>query len=182
MRLSDLSPHADTLAAVVLGALLATVSGVIANLFEARVRRRERERSAALLFGEVLSTLRVMLEGADAVRRRGDPYGPVTRRMLHAARRELDIYDRNREALMDLQDARLRADLHRLAVRLAMPVDGILDTLAVGGVGDEVRDRSFDFLIDTLGDLAPIVERLARVAGASFAHYDAMPRPGTAAT
>ena len=180
MRLSELSPHADTLAAVVLGAFLATVSGVIANLFEARVRRRERERSAALLFGEVLSTLRVMLEGADAVRHRGEPYGPVTQRMLHTARRELDIYDRNREALMDLQDARLRADLHRLAVRLAMPVDGILDSLAAE-VDDAVRDRSFEFLLQSLADLAPIVERLGRVAGTSFAHYDAMPRPGVAA-
>ena len=180
MRLSDLSPHADTLAAVVLGALLATVSGVIANLFEARIRRRERERAAALLFGEVLSTLRVVLEGAEAVRGRGDPYGPVTRRMLRTARRELDIYDRNREALMDLQDYRLRADLNRLAVRLAMPLDGMLDSFAADGVADEVRDRSFAFMRQTLQEIAPIVARLGRVAGASFDHYDAMPRPGTA--
>ncbi len=181
MRLSDLSPHADTLAAVVLGALLATISGVIANGFEARVRQRRRERSAALLFGEVLSTLRVVLEGADGVRGRGDPYGPVTRRLLHAARRELDIYDRNREALMDLRDAALRADLHRLAVRLAMPLDGILDTLDAGGGDNEARDRSFMFLMETLSELPRLVVRLGQVSGASFDHYDSMTRPGAPA-
>ena len=179
MRLSEFSPHADTLAAVVLGALLATISGVIANGFEARLRRRDRERSAALLFGEVLSTLRVVLEGADTVRGIGDRYGPVTRRLLHAARRELDIYDRNREALMDLRNATLRADLHRLAVRMALPLDGILDSLAAGA-DDEARDRSFAFLMETLTDLPRLVVRLGVVAGATFDHYDTMTRPGAA--
>ena len=78
------------------GALLATVSGIAANQLEAFFRRRERERAAALLFGEVLSTLRVILEGAERTRHVGVAYGPVTRRMLHAARREIDIYERNR--------------------------------------------------------------------------------------
>ena len=73
------SAHAETLVAVVLGALLATVSGIIANQLEAYLRRRERERSAALLFGAVLSTLRVLLESADRVRRIPPAFGPVTR-------------------------------------------------------------------------------------------------------
>src|SRR5579872_2276421 len=97
LDLSGVLTHADTLAAIVIGALVATISGVLANQVEAHFRRRERERLAALLFGEVFSTLRVILEGAEAARRRAPPYGSVTRRMLHAARRELDIYERNRE-------------------------------------------------------------------------------------
>ena len=110
MRLNplEMSPHGETLVAVVVGALLATVSGIAANQLEAFFRRREREKAAALLFGEVLSSLRVILEGAERTRRIGRPYGPVTRRMLHAARREIDIYDRNRENLLDLREATLR--------------------------------------------------------------------------
>lgn len=180
MRLADLSPHADTLAAVVLGALVAAVSGMIANQFEARLRRRERERSAALLFGEVLSSARIMLEGAAAARGRGEPYGPVTRRMLHAARRELDIYDRNREALMDLRDPALRADMHRLAIRVAMPLDGLLDSLRdPAGRDDASRDRAFEFMMDSVGQLPALTARLGKVAGVGFEHYDAMPTPGT---
>src|SRR5206468_10988324 len=108
----------ETLVAVVLGALLATISGLIANQWETHQRRRERERSAALLLGEVLSTLQVLLESAERIRQRPPPYGPVTRRMLRAARQEIGIYQRNREALVDLRDPALRADLHRLSVQV----------------------------------------------------------------
>ena len=69
LDLSGVLTHADTLAAIVIGALVATVSGVLANQVEAHFRRRERERLAALLFGEVFSTLRVILEGAEAASR-----------------------------------------------------------------------------------------------------------------
>ena len=101
MRLdaADLSIHSETLLAVLLGAVLATLSGLVATQFEAHLRRRERERDAALLFGELLSTLKVLIDTADRARGQGDPYGPFTIRMWRAVRRELDIYDRNREAL-----------------------------------------------------------------------------------
>ena len=101
----DLSSHNETLWAVILGALLATASGFLATQLEAWFRRRERERNAALLFGEVLSTIALLLEIADDTRGTGDPYGPVTMRMLLAARREIDVYDRNREQRYDRRDA-----------------------------------------------------------------------------
>jgi hypothetical protein len=178
LELPDFSPHA-TLAAVLAGALVATASGVIATQVEAFFQRRERERWAALLFGEIFSTVRILIEGADASRAIGPAYGPVTRRMLGAARREIEIYERNREALMDLRDARLRADMHGLAVRLAMPLDGILDSLGPDNQGaDAVRDRAFGFLKATLANLPPLVDRLGRLARHRFDYYDAMPRPG----
>lgn len=170
--------HADTLAAIIIGAMVATVSGVCANVLEAHVRRKERERSAALLFGEVFSTLRVILEGAEASRARGEPYGPVTRRMLHAARRELDIYDRNREALMDLRDGRLRAEMHGLAVRLAMPLDGMLDSF-VTQTDDGIRDGAMGFIMTSLAQIPALTARLGRVAHHRFDLYDTLPRPGT---
>jgi hypothetical protein len=185
MRLNPLetSPHGDTLVAIVLGALLATVSGVIANQLEAFFRRRERERAAALLFGEVLSTVRVILEGAERTRHVGAPYGPVTRRMLHAARREIDIYERNREGLLDLREARLRVELHALMVRLAMPLDGVLDSLADPSTGeDEARDRGFEFMVETLGAVPAMVARLGKTAGHQFDHYDRITQPGGAAS
>ena len=50
-----------TVWSVVAGAALATVGGLVAGQIENRLRRREREQSAALLFGELLSALRLVI-------------------------------------------------------------------------------------------------------------------------
>ena len=47
----------NTLIAVILGAILATIGGFVATMLERYLDKRERERNAALFFGEVLSTL-----------------------------------------------------------------------------------------------------------------------------
>ncbi len=162
----------ETLVAVVLGAVLATVSGVLANQLEAHVRRRERERSAALLFGEVLSTLKVLLESADRIRAFPPAYGPVTRRMLRSARREIDIYERNRETLVDLRDPALRADLHRLVVQIAMPLDGILDSVDdARPEEDDTRDRGFDWMMENSLRIPDLVARLGAIARHDFGHF-----------
>jgi hypothetical protein len=183
LRLPELaaSVHAETLAAVTLGAVVATLSGVAANLWEARIRRRERERSAALLFGEVISTLRTILAAALDSMSVGERYGQVTRRMLISARREVDIYERNRESLIDLRDPQLRVDVHSLMVRMTMPLDGILASLTDPSLADpEARERGVGFMVETLTKFPPLIERLARVAHQSFDRYDDVFAPGTA--
>jgi hypothetical protein len=92
-----------TLWAVIVGAILATVGGFAATQLEAHFRRRERERSAALLFGEVLSVIEIITVLTNETREHGDPFGPVTSRMLRAVRRETEVYERNRESLYDLR-------------------------------------------------------------------------------
>jgi len=191
----DPSSHNDTLWAVILGALLATASGFLATQLEAWFRRRERERNAALLFGEVLATIALLLEIADDTRKTGDPYGPVTMRMLLAARREIDVYDRNREQLYDLRDAEVRATLHTLVLRLTLPMDGVFDAAAeigtIRGVlasprtakaaRDEAVDRlaelearradGFDFVVEIAKTIDPLVARLRPIARHSFDNY-----------
>lgn len=178
LEFPEFSRQSETLAAVVLGALLATVSGVIANQWEAHQRRRESERSAALLFGEVISTLRVLLESADRARQHAPAYGPVTRRMLRAARREIDIYERNREVLVDLRDPALRADMHRLAVQIVMPIDGILDSLDSSNPDeDRARESGFAFMMETCARIPDLVSRLGRLAHHDFQHFAPTPPP-----
>src|SRR5215510_3127200 len=99
-----IQPDTETLLAVVLGAVLATAGGFSERQFERLVQRREKERSAALLFGELLNAMRIIMTLADEARGRGDPYGPITLRFIRGAQREVDIYDRNRETLLDLRD------------------------------------------------------------------------------
>jgi hypothetical protein len=159
------SPQADTLGAVVVGAVLATLSGIAATMLENTFARRRRERDAALLFGEVLSTLKVLLDIANQSRGRGDPYGPITMRLLAAARRELDIYERNREALVEIRKGRLRLDVHSLMVRLSISVDGLLDA---GNASIAMRDQGFQFLLGIGREIGPVMERLARLRGEPF--------------
>jgi hypothetical protein len=173
--------HAGTIGAVVVGAVLATVGGVAAGQLEAYFRRRDRERTAALLFGEVLSGLRVLLEGADRARRIGEPYGPFTLRLLHAARRELDIYERNRESLLDLRNAALRVDVHVLTVSIAMPLDGVIDSIVnPGGADNQTRDQAFFFILDNVARLPTLVARLGKIAGHKFDDFDRIPRGAAA--
>lgn len=181
LRLSELASggQAETLAAVTLGAVVATVSGVVANTFEARARARQRERAAGVLVGEAMATMRVILEGALRSMEVGERYGPVTRRMLIAARGELNLYERNRELLLDLREAKLRADLHSLMVRLAMPLDGVIASLDdPTAAHPEARDQGMEFLRETLTRIPLLLERLTKVAGRNFDDYDDLFRPG----
>jgi len=184
LRLSELASnaHAETLAAVTLGAVVATVSGVVANMFEARARARERERAAAVLVGEAMAAMRTILEAAMRSMTVGERYGPVTRRMLIAARGELDLYERNRELLLDLRDAQLRADLHSLMLRLAMPLDGVIASLneVAPATHPDARDQGMEFLRETLTKIPALLERLGRVSGRRFDNYDDVFRPGAA--
>ena len=185
LRLSELAGNGqtETLAAVTLGAVVATLSGVVANMFEARARARERERAAAVLVGEALAALRTILETAVQSMEVGERYGPVTQRILIAARGELDLYERNRELLLDLRDAQLRADLHSMMLRLAMPLDGVISSLnndSMAGRPD-ARDQGMAFLADTVTKIPPLLARVGAVAGRTFDTYEDVFAPGAAA-
>jgi hypothetical protein len=176
----NVAVHSETLLAVVLGAVVATLSGLVATQFESHLKRREREHDAALLFGELLSTLKILVDNADETRGRGDPYGGITMRMLRAVRRELDIYDRNREALYDLRRAALRLGIHSLMVRIGLALDGVFDShdaLLASPEPDsdprldtlrEGRERSFGFLLENATEIEPMLAVLAKPAGRTF--------------
>ena len=191
----DFAQSANTFLAVFLGAFLATIGGLAAGQAEAFFHRRAKERGAALLFGEVLTTLQTLLRLADETRAIGDPYGPITMRMLRSARREIEVYDRNRETLYELRDGPLRVSLHTLVLRLNMPLESLLDVhdeigelrtaLKVPGVAMadrmemeealatrlERRDTGFDFLVETGPEIAGIVGQLGGIARHRFARY-----------
>ncbi len=185
----------ETLWAVIVGAVLATVGGFAATQLEQFLRRRERQRGAALLFGEILSVIELLMGLADDARGRGDPYGQLTMRLLRAMRRETDAYDRNREQLYDLPDAKLRALIHALMIRVTLTLDGIFDTTAeivTAEAADkamdaadpvrpellrrldslrETRSGGFDFAVETIEEIRPIIAVLQPLAKESFEAY-----------
>lgn len=193
----DFLSNLNTLWAVAIGAVLATAGGFVATQLEGFLEHRRRERNAALFFGELLSTLSLILAFARNARAIGDPYGPITTRFLRAARREIDIYDRNRESLFDLRHHELRARIHTMVLRIAMPLDGIFDAsreiaeaiAAIKSVenpsamrikeSDErvnelraSRDSSFDFILETDTNIKTLIRDLEPLARHSFEKTD----------
>jgi hypothetical protein len=186
---------------VILGALLATIGGFVSTQLEASLRRREREHGAALLFGEILSVLELLVDLSRAARERGAPYGPFTMRMLRAVRRETETYERNRESLYDLRDVRTRAQIHTIMVKLILGLDGVFDATGViqaetitkrrAGLdptsreeaealiasATEERERAFLGLSQTAGEIMPILAVLRPLAKQDFLVYSAVGRP-----
>lgn len=187
----DFISNLDTLGAIVVGAILATAAGFVASQIEHRVDSKRRERQAALFFGEIMALLGVTVGTAQRTRGIGDPYGPVTMRLLRMIRRELDVYDRNRERLFDLRDPALRARIHMTLLRTTMGVEGAIESAEeVNQIETEIkmnsamsteqmehlrsrmqsqsvlRDGGFDFLIESsvqAGKLSKELEPIARV-------------------
>ena len=196
----DFISNFNTLWAVFLGALLATAGGFVATQLEWILERRRRERNAALFFGEVLSTLNILIGLAANTKKVGDPFGPITLRMLRSSLGEIEIYNRNRESLYDLRQAELRARVHTLILRLAMPIDGVFDsTSTIAGVQSQLkapglsdsdkteldtrlamlkqnREDAFEFILENCEQLKLIVKDLEPVARFSFGHMDRVVR------
>ena len=186
--------------AIVLGALLATVGGLAATQIEWHFEKRRREQHAALFFGEVLSTLLVILRIAKRVKGIGDPYGPVTLRMLRQAVQEVSIYDRNRESLYNLRDGSLRARIHTSVLRISSPLNGIFDsTEEIRTTNNrlraldltqsereeleahvkrlvELREGGFEFMEETAAEMEQLVKDLEPVARHSFVDVAAAAR------
>ena len=162
----------DTLAAVVIGAALATLGGILAGQIEHHLIRRERERNAGLLFGEILAALNMILQLADEARGRGDPYGPITMRILKAAHRETQIYDRNRELLFAVRDATLRARTHILLLQMSLTLDSVFEaaseTAARTHEGQASLAGGFDFLLELRKGIPDLLEKYKRIAKYGF--------------
>ena len=177
----DAVSDASTLGGVVVGALVATLGSFAASWYERRMFRREREADAALVFGELLRSLGLQIAVLRASHARGDPFGPITIRMARAARREVDIYDRNRERLFMVRDPALRPKTTALVARLTFALDRVLDNtdaLAAAPPAAERaelaagRDQAFSFLAECSEELPDVIERFAKLANSPVADFD----------
>jgi len=189
----------STLIAVVLGAILATIGGFVATVMERYLDKKEKEQNAALFFGEILSSLAIIIKFADETKKIGDPYGPVTMRMLRSARNELDVYDRNREQVFYIRDSDLRARMQTLLIRISMPIDGVIEAsdeikamreavrtirepaeraeLEARLKSDEARrNGGFEFILERADELKSVIDGLGPIARTSFDRLDRIAR------
>ncbi len=180
-----IDPNDEAFLGVIIGAMLASLGGLASGRFEARLRRREREQSAAQLFGEILAALKLILRMADDSRKIGDPYGRITFQFIRASQRETQIYDRNRETLFDVWDAELRARTHLLLLQITLTIESLLEmdqALAAGKTpqatsptqpGQDPRAGPFDFLMELHAQIPPLLAAYEKIARQTFDAHDA---------
>lgn len=206
----DFVGNLDTVLAVVLGAALATVGGLIGEHYEDQIERRRRERHAARFFMEILSSVDNLVDRAIASQQFGDPWGPVTQRLFRTAMREAEVYERNRERLFDINDPELRKRIHTHVVSEIFPLEAMLDGCErIAGIAAELdertdltvtrreklktrleeqtllRDRGLEFIVHEREKTADICAALARLAGVALAKTPpvaAAPAPATPAS
>ncbi len=189
----DFIQNLDTLWAIAAGAVLATVGGVTASQLEHRVDTNRARRQAALFFGEIMAMLSIVVTSAERAKGIGDPFGPVTMRLLRTVRREIDVYDRNRERLFELPDPALRARIHMVLLRATMGVEGAIEAAAeVVALETELklnpnmsneqrshlqtrladqlsrREGGFEFLSESAAQARALTKELEPVAGVDF--------------
>lgn len=189
----DLVGNLDTLLAVTVGAVLATLGALFAELIEDRMNRKRRERDAARFFGEVLSTMGRTIDMALASQKIGNPWGPVTQRMFRMAQREAQVYERNRERLFDIDDPPLRGRIHQHFLTEYFPIEAIVDNCAAIeeihraldnepamdetrrqrekarlAEQDDLRQRALDLLVSERQKTRDICHGLERIAKVTF--------------
>ena len=170
-------------ASIVFGAALATLGGFLATQANARIDRRRQLRTAALLFGEILATLHVLLtligrEAPDPQQR-----GVLRLGLGRAIQRELDVYSRNRESLSEFPDPALRAALHSFMVRLSVAAEDVVErrtpehaTPAEAPGGPATRDpaeRGLRVLLERHRDLPGLLAQLVPYGAEKFGAYAA---------
>ncbi len=122
----DYIGNLDTLLAVMIGALLATLGALVTELIQERLGRKRRQREAARFFGEILPSVNEIFDLASESRKVGEPWGIYTQKLFETAAREGDIYLRNRERLFDIREMALRFDIHAHRLRLTVPIANIV--------------------------------------------------------
>ncbi|MFT3724569.1 MAG: hypothetical protein QM773_13405 [Hyphomonadaceae bacterium] len=113
----DYIGNLDTLLAVILGAILATGGALVADLVKERSSRSQRQRDAARFFGELLTSIDLVLDAALETQPIGDRWGSITQRLFRTALDEARVYERNRERLFEIQDMNLRFRIHEHFLR-----------------------------------------------------------------
>jgi hypothetical protein len=176
VTLPDFGGGGDTLAAVVIGAALATLGGVLAGQIEFNQIRRERERNAGLLFGEVLAGLNMILQLAKEARGRGEPFGPITMQILKAGQRETHIYERNRELLFAVRDPKLRARTHILLLQMSLTLDSIFEASLAdrqpNPEGVAALDAPLGFLQELRTEIPELLVKYRKIARYAFDAHD----------
>ena len=123
----DFIDNLDTLLAVIIGAVLATGGALVAELVQDRLGRKRKARDAARFFGEILTSVDLVLDRGLSSLKFGERYGTVSKRLFRTALAETTVYERNRERMFDIHDLELRRLIHRHFLEETVPLVALLE-------------------------------------------------------
>lgn len=117
------------LIAVIVGGVLATIGGFLANVYEDRRAQRRQGLHLRHVLLDALRTVQALNEGVLAHEQFF--FDPGWYRAMGSLRTEYHIYERNREQMVYLNDPRLRTDIANFMIRLLLVADGFMDDRAI---------------------------------------------------
>ncbi len=117
------------LVAVIVGGILATIGGFLANIYEDRREQRRQGIHLRYVLMDALRTVQALNEGVLAQKQFF--FDPGWYRAMSSLRNEYQIYERNREQMVHLNDRELRTDIANFMIRLSLVADGFMDDRAI---------------------------------------------------
>lgn len=143
------------LIAVIVGGVLATAGGFLANLYEDRREQRRQEAHLRQVLLDALRTVSALYEGVISQERHF--YEPGWYRAMGSLRNEYEVFQRNRELMIHLNDPALRADIANFMIRLVLVVDGFADDQNTFQTLEDEKDAA-----ERAGDTNALVRLTAR--------------------
>lgn len=117
------------LVAVIVGGILATIGGFLANIYEDRREQRRQGIHLRYVLMDALRTVQALNDGVLAQKQFF--FDPGWYRAMSSLRNEYQIYERNREQMVHLNDRELRTDIANFMIRLSLVADGFMDDRAI---------------------------------------------------
>lgn len=124
--IADVTGLSSDFLAILVGAFLATGGGLLVTILIDRMERRRQARAIALLCVDLMTALATTAGFARNARERGKPYGAVTMRLVERMLRDVQVFDRNRERVIELGDPKMRSELYEFMSRLSMGLEGVI--------------------------------------------------------
>lgn len=119
--------QASTLIAIFIGAILATMGALFADLYREKGQRKRRERDAAKGFGQILASIISMMRFTIRSQSIGTPWGPLTVRFLQLCLKQGEWFEENLNLLFDIEDVFLRHKIRTYTGALLYPVQSMVD-------------------------------------------------------
>ncbi|MGB1088696.1 MAG: hypothetical protein ACPG06_10020 [Alphaproteobacteria bacterium] len=126
------------LVAVILGGVLATAGGFLGTIYE---ERRDQARQGVHLRSVLLDALRTIHTiYHNVLANEQFFYDPGWYRAMRSLRNEFEVFERNREQMVYLDDNDLRTAISSFMIRLVLHVDGFNDDQNILDALDNARD------------------------------------------
>jgi len=175
----SLLDNMETLAAILVGAMLATGGALFAEKIQDSRKKKQRQEDAANAIGIIITTILGSLHMFVRSRSIGEEWGTITDMYLQNALRHMRWYEDNRHRLFDLADVPFRREILAEMLGLDFPIQGLVKARAKmeqPDLTDEERlenkarrDQLVLILGVFTGRVEALLDPLGKISGQSFA-------------